>query len=150
MEESARALSKKYGVELESILLHITDLLNRFTNAALKDTCKRVGGDPARKLSPQDRLIGSSTLALEVGITPAYIAIGAAAGLHRYLLETEGVEQNMADAKKVLESHCELAEGSELETLILNMYALILEGKSLPEIRRAADNVVKANLKDVI
>ncbi len=150
MEESARALSKKYGVELESIMLHITDLLNRFTNAALKDTCKRVGGDPARKLSPQDRLIGSSTLALEVGITPAYIAIGAAAGLHRYLLETEGVERTMADAKKVLESHCELAEGSTLEKLILDMYALILEGKSLPELRRAADNVVKANLKDVI
>ena len=56
----------------------------------------------------------------------------------------------MADAKKVLESHCELKEGSELETLILNMYALILEGKSLPELRRAADNVVKGSLKDVI
>ncbi len=150
MEESARALSKKYGVELESILLHITDLLNRFTNAALKDTCKRVGGDPARKLSPQDRLIGSSTLALEVGIIPAYIAVGVAAGLHRYLLETEGVEQTMADAKKVLESHCELKENSVLETLILNMYSLILEGKSLPELRRAADNVIKTNLKDVI
>lgn len=150
MEESARALSKKYGVELESILLHITDLLNRFTNMALKDTCGRVGGDPARKLSPQDRLIGSSSLALEVGITPAYIAIGAAAGLHRYLLETEGVKQTMADAKRVLESHCGLSENSQLETLILNMYSLILEGKSLPELRRAADNVVKANLKDVI
>lgn len=150
MEESARALSKKYGVELEGILLHITDLLNRFTNMALKDTCGRVGGDPARKLSPQDRLIGSSSLALDMGITPAYIAIGAAAGLHRYLLETDGVEQTMADAKKVLESHCGLDDNSPLETLILNMYSLILEGKSLPELRRAADNVVKANLKDVI
>lgn len=150
MEESARALSRKYGVELESILLHITDLLNRFTNVALKDTCARVGGDPARKLSPQDRLIGSSSLALEVGITPAYIAIGAAAGLHRYLLETEGVERTMADAKRILESHCGLADNSQLETLILNMYSLILEGKSLSELRRAADNVVKACLKDVI
>ena len=48
-------------------MLHITDLLNRFTNAALKDTCARVGGDPARKLSPDDRMIGSSALALEQG-----------------------------------------------------------------------------------
>lgn len=36
---------KKYGVELDGLMLHITDLLGRFRNAALKDTCKRVGGD---------------------------------------------------------------------------------------------------------
>ena len=47
MLESAMALSQKYGVELEPLMLHITDLLGRFRNAALKDTCKRVGGDPA-------------------------------------------------------------------------------------------------------
>lgn len=70
MEASARALSKKYGVDLESILQHITDLLNRFTNAALKDTCKRVGGDPNRKLSPQDRLIGSSLWRWKPAFTP--------------------------------------------------------------------------------
>lgn len=83
MEESALALSRRYGVALESIIQHIGDLLYRFTNAALKDTCKRVGGDPARKLSAQDRLIGSS-LVLESGEVPAYIAISAAAGLRRF------------------------------------------------------------------
>ena len=46
MIESAMALHKKYDVALDGILMHITDLLHRFTNAALKDTCKRVGGDP--------------------------------------------------------------------------------------------------------
>ncbi len=55
MQESARTLSKQYGVSLEDILAHIDDLLMRFTNAALKDTCKRVGGDPKRKLSPADK-----------------------------------------------------------------------------------------------
>jgi mannitol-1-phosphate 5-dehydrogenase len=64
MLESALALSRRYKVDLAGIQLHITDLLGRFTNAALKDTCARVGGDPARKLSPADRLIGSATLAL--------------------------------------------------------------------------------------
>ena len=150
MEESARALSKKYGVALEEILLHITDLLNRFTNAALKDTCKRVGGDPARKLSPADRLIGSSSLALEVGVTPAYIAIGAAAGLHRYLNEVEGMTQTAACAASVLEGHCGLAKGSQLEEMILAMYGMILEGKSFGEIRRAADKTVAASLHGVI
>ncbi|MBO7762883.1 MAG: mannitol dehydrogenase [Clostridia bacterium] len=150
MEESARALSKKYGVALEEILLHITDLLNRFTNAALKDTCKRVGGDPARKLSPADRLIGSSSLALEVGVTPAYIAIGAAAGLHRYLNEVEGMTQDAACAATVLEGHCGLAKGGQLETMILAMYGMILEGKSLGEIRRSADKIVAESLGGVI
>ena len=36
MLESALALSKKYGVELDGLMLHITDLLGRFRNAALK------------------------------------------------------------------------------------------------------------------
>ena len=35
MIESALALSKKYGVDLGGIIWHITDLLHRFTNAAL-------------------------------------------------------------------------------------------------------------------
>ncbi len=61
--ETIRArVREKYGVELEGIVKHIQDLLLRFTNAALKDTCKRVGGDPKRKLSPADRMIGSATL----------------------------------------------------------------------------------------
>lgn len=83
MLESAMALSQKYGVELEPLMLHITDLLGRFRNEALKDTCKRVGGDPARKLGAADRLIGSSLLCMEMGITPAYIAVGAAGAVYR-------------------------------------------------------------------
>ena len=39
---------------------------------SLKDTCKRVGGDPTRKLGAADRLIGSSLLCLEQGVKPAY------------------------------------------------------------------------------
>ncbi len=150
MEESARALSKKYGVALEEVLLHITDLLNRFTNAALKDTCQRVGGDPVRKLSPDDRLIGSSKLAIEMGVTPAYIAIGAAAGLRRYLNEVDGCEQTKECAKNVLCEHCKLDANEKLTKMILDMYQMILDGKSLAEIRRAADTVIASELGEVI
>lgn len=149
MEESARALSKKYGVALEEIMLHIQDLLIRFTNAALKDTCKRVGGDPARKLSPADRLIGSSSLALENGITPAYIAIGAAAGLHRYLAENGG-EQSENAAKTVLCEVSQLEKDGKLYNLVLDMYRMITNGATLGELRRAADAVVAENLNNVI
>ncbi len=147
MEESARALSKKYGVPLADIMLHITDLLNRFTNAALMDTCQRVGGDPTRKLSPADRLIGSSSLALAEGITPAYIAIGAAAGLLRYLNESEDKTET---AEFVLEKVCGLKKDSELALLILSMYEKITSGMSLGEIRRFADKLTNDNLGKVI
>lgn len=150
MLESAIALSRKYGVELEKIVLHITDLLNRFTNAALKDTCARVGGDPARKLSPADRLIGSSTLALEQGVMPAYIAVGAAAGLRRYINETEGLEQGMGAARRVLAEVSGLDDDSELAKLILHMYELVLEEKSVRELLKAADEAKAASIKDII
>ena len=147
MEESARALSKKYGVPLENIMLHITDLLERFTNAALRDTCSRVGREPARKLSPKDRLIGSSSLAYEMGVTPAYIAIGAAAGLCRYMNEAE---DEALTPGAILESVSELDSNGEVAKLILDMYELIKAGKSFEEIRRIADKKVADRLKNVI
>jgi len=137
-------------VELGSIVMHITDLLNRFTNAALQDTCARVGGDPGRKLSPDDRLIGSSSLAMEQGITPAYIAVGAAAGLHRYIKEAEGMEQGLASAKQVLEEVSKLDTQGELAKLILSMYEMILSGSSVADLRRAADGVKAKSLKAII
>ena len=150
MLESALALSGKYGVALGDVVLHITDLLNRFTNAALKDTCARVGGDPARKLSPDDRMIGSSALALAQGTTPAYIAVGAAAGVHRYIKETDGMEQGMDAAKQVLQEVSKLDTESELAKLILAMYEKILAGATLYDLRCAADAVKASTLKPIV
>ena len=149
MLESALALSKRYGVDLGGIQLHITDLLGRFTNAALGDTVARVGGDPARKLSPADRLIGSSLLAFEEGITPAYIAVGAAAGVKRYLDEA-GTPQGEEAAANVLGEVSQLPADSPLRTLILHFYKMIAEGASLADLRRAADGCKQKSLKDII
>ncbi len=150
MIESAQALSLKYGVELSSILNHITDLIHRFMNSALGDTCKRVGGDPARKLSSEDRMIGSSLLALAQGIYPSFIAVGAAAGVHRSILEAEGLEQSMETAAAVLANVSKIPADSELAQIILERYALILEGKTLSEIRRFADDRKSAKLGNII
>ena len=149
MLESALALSRRYHVDLAGIQLHITDLLGRFTNAALKDTCARVGGDPARKLSPADRLIGSATLALEEGITPAYIAVGAAAGVKRYLDEA-GRPQLREEAVEVLSTVSALEPDSPLAEMILRYYEMIAEGCSLKDLRRKADECKSASLKDII
>lgn len=139
MLESAVALSGKYAVALESIVPHITDLLYRFTNRALQDTCARVGGDPGRKLSPHDRLIGAASLALEQGTIPAYMCVGAAAGLHRYIQEDENLEQGMDAAKQVLTQVSLLQEDGALFGMILNMYEGILSGASIKDLLCAAD-----------
>ena len=143
------ALSQKYGVELEPLMLHITDLLGRFRNAALKDTCKRVGGDPARKLGAADRLIGSSLLCLEMGVTPAYIAVGAAGAVYRYLNEA-GTEQSYDAAKQMLRDVSGLPGDHELTDLIMQMYILYLEGEPVSVLRRAAQAKKNANLGKVI
>lgn len=149
MEESALALSKKYSVPLCDILAYIQDLLQRFTNGALQDTCQRVGGDPARKLSPQDRLIGAATLALEMGVTPVHITIGAAAGVHRYLKEA-GTAQSQEAAEAVLSQVSGLNPGSKLCQLILGMYVMLLAGADLKALQKAAAAITARENPNVI
>ena len=149
MLESALALSKKYDVPLDSLLLHMTDLLGRFRNAALQDTCKRVGGDPARKLAAADRLIGASLLAMEQGMTPAYIAVGAAGAVYRYLNEA-GTEQSMDAAANVLREVSGLTDDHALMQMILQMYAYFLEGEPVCALRRAAQALKSQGLKNII
>jgi len=149
MLESEMALSKRYGAPMMDLQEHITDLLYRFTNAALKDTCQRVGGDPARKLSLEDRLIGSSLLAIEEGITPAYIAVGAAAGLRRYLKENGGV-QSMDAAKVALCEVSRLDAEHELAKLILHYYEMILDGCRLLKLMLEAEKQKHNSMQAVV
>ena len=149
MQESALALSRRYDVSLDALQLHITDLLGRFTNSALKDTCARVGGDPARKLSPADRLIGAATLVLEEGITPAWIALGAAAGVKRYLDEALR-PQTAEEAAQVLAEVSALPACNPLTDLILGYYRMIADGGTLKDLRCKAQAVKAASLKAII
>lgn len=149
MQESEIALSRRYGAPMMDLQEHITDLLYRFTNKALKDTCQRVGGDPARKLSPEDRLIGSSLLAIAEGITPAYIAVGAAAGLRRYLKENGGI-QSMEVAKAALADIAKLDEEHMLSKLILHYYGMILDGCSLLKLANEAEKQKHESMNAVV
>lgn len=146
MLESAAALSKTYGVELGGIVCHIEDLLYRFTNKALKDTCARVGGDPARKLSLEDRLIGSSKLVQKTGAVPAYIAIGAAAGLCRLVKETEGDKR----AKELLCETANLQESDSLVNLIMEYYERISDGADFAALRRMAEQKKAASRNRIV
>lgn len=149
MQESEMALSKRYGVPMMDLQEHITDLLYRFTNRALRDTCQRVGGDPARKLGPDDRLIGSSLLAMEEDVTPAYIAVGAAAGLRRYLKENGGV-QSMTAAEAALGDLAKLDAAHPLLKLILYYYNMLLNGCTPAKLANEAEKKKHDNMRAVV
>jgi hypothetical protein len=95
-------------------------------------------------------MIGSSLLALEQGVTPAYISVGAAAGVYRYIKEADGMEQGLDAAKQVLCEVSKLDAESELAKLILSMYEKILGGATIYDLRRAADAVKASTLKPIV
>ena len=143
MLESAEALSKKYDIALPEILRHISDLLSRFANRSLGDTCARVGADPVRKLASSDRLIGSARLCLEQGVAPAYLCVGAAGAVYQYLKEN-ALEQTEENAGAALIQLSGVIDGEELYGRILAYYKLFAAGESLGGIRRAAQQVKAA------
>lgn len=148
MLESAEALSLKYSVPLASILRHVQDLLLRFGNASLGDTCARVGADIPRKLSASDRLIGASRLCLEQGVTPACICAGAAGAVYAFLGE-QGREQTQNNAAQALTALSGALDES-LRGRILRYYGALAGGCSLSELRRAAQAEKAAAYRDVV
>lgn len=79
MMESSAALSAEHGVALEEIKAAAEDLLFRFANSYLHDTCARVGRDILRKLANNDRLIGAALLCRKHGLPYENILRAAAA-----------------------------------------------------------------------
>lgn len=82
LAETGRALIAKHGFDPVEHQAHVDDLLSRFANVALGDQVSRVGGDPVRKLGPEDRLVGAAKLICECGEFPANVCKAIAAGLH--------------------------------------------------------------------
>jgi len=89
MQASALAMSKKYGVPYEDLNNHVENLIYRFSNKQLGDTCARVGGDIKRKLSPNDRMVGALKLCMEQKVATDYLEAAIAASL---LFRREGEE----------------------------------------------------------
>jgi mannitol-1-phosphate 5-dehydrogenase len=98
LEESGTALIARYqGLDplftAAGYQAYADDLLERMTNPYLRDRIERVIRDTPRKLSWDDRLIGTMRLALDAGVTPRRFALGAAAAL-----ETLSSSKGAADA----------------------------------------------------
>jgi mannitol-1-phosphate 5-dehydrogenase len=138
MLESAQALSVEYNMPVQTLLPHIDDLLIRFKNKALGDTCQRVGNDPVRKLSAEDRLAGAANLCVKHNIVPRYIIAGIAAALYRYLLETEQ-PQTLKDAGTALQKLSDIDSGNMLSQQILDKYAHFMSGTNPKLLRNSIE-----------
>ena len=87
IEESGAALIKRHGNLGDPLFTpdgyreYAEDLLERMICPNLNDLVARVGRDHVRKLGYDDRLYGTMRIALQHGIEPKNLALGAAAGV---------------------------------------------------------------------
>ena len=125
MTESASMISARYQTPFREVFDHAEDLLLRFSNRALGDTCERVGRDPMRKLAAGDRLAGTLSLCDSTGIRPVYIAAGFAAALRN-------LSACIEEAGNIMVSHSKLT-GVQAE-MVLRFFRLFLENAALEDI----------------
>ncbi len=107
MRESVRGLNHRYPdlFPLPMLEKYIQGLLQRFGNAELHDTVKRIGQDPMRKLQENDRLFGAAISALEAKVYPEAIQLVIAAAI-RYAREVEKVpDETLAPVMELVRKH---------------------------------------------
>jgi len=146
MLESALALASKYNASLPELHWHIRDLLLRFTNKALADTCARVGADLTRKLGNKDRFIGALLCCAEAGITPAFISAGTAAALYCHLKENN-VPQSRDKARGILAEITGLAGESAEAERVLSFYMLLATAQD-GHFEEAINEIIKFALNE--
>lgn len=125
MTASAIALAKRHGDDAAPLFAHVQDLIRRFANRGLGDTVKRVGGDLRRKLSPNDRLVGTLTMCKEQNVDSLYIeaAIAAALCFKHDTLEMSPAEMlteisGLADTERILSIYERMHGGESLESVL--------------------------------
>ncbi|WP_392339555.1 mannitol-1-phosphate 5-dehydrogenase [Moritella marina] len=127
MQESGEVLIRRYGFERDTHAAYIEKILNRFANPYLRDEVDRVGRQPIRKLSPQDRLIKPLNGTLEYQIPNAHLIKGiAAAFLYKNANDPQAVELQAMFAEKglaaTLAHYSEVNVDSEVVKLVEQAY----------------------------
>lgn len=142
LTQSALAVSKENGVDIDILLSHAENLIYRFTNKALGDTVERVGKDTMRKLSNNDRLIGAILLAEKHDLPCTYLCIGVAAGM---LFNPDADERSKElyafakenGARETLKKYSGY-EGKNVD-LICTLYEMLKNGKQISALIKYAD-----------
>lgn len=147
MLESCDTLATRYSNPIRPLLDHANDLIRRFHNRELGDTCARVGGDIPRKLANSDRLTGAAKSAAEMNILPVFICVGSAAALYCYLKENNISPELAAET---LVSLTGLSESDEITLCTLEMYEYFKNGSSLEEILSVCDEIKHKKLGMIV
>lgn len=82
MRQSGEALVKQFGFDRDAHFKYIDKIIGRFRNPFLQDDVNRVGREPMRKLSADDRLIKPAMTAKGFGLPYDKILLGVGAALH--------------------------------------------------------------------
>ena len=127
MQESGEGLVAKYGFDHDAHFAYIDKIIGRFRNPHLQDDVTRVGREPLRKLSANDRLIKPTMTAVEHGFATPNLVLGIGAALHYNNPEDpQSVQLQQAIAEvgvaKAFEQFSGVAADSELAAQVLAAY----------------------------
>lgn len=142
LTQSALAISKENGTEIDGLLSHAENLLFRFANVELGDTVERVGRDTKRKLSANDRLIGAIKLCEKHDVPCNFLLIGVAAGMY-FAPDSDVSSIELSafakenGAKETLVKYCDYT-GKYVEN-IADMFNLLAQGKTLEDLLKYTD-----------
>ncbi len=139
LSEASQALHLEYGVPLEELASFSENLIERFQNKLLGDTIERVGKDTKRKLSENDRFVGTARLCEKHGIQPTCVLAGLAAGLHFAPVGDESSAEVASDARNYGVSHalsvyCGISADTSAAKAINDFYTKINEKTPINEI----------------
>ncbi len=113
MQESGMALIKRYDLDKDEHFKYIEKIIARFKNPYLNDDLNRVGREPIRKLSKNDRLIRPLIMAQLYGVDTNNLELGIAAALHydnpsdiqsiemQESIKSKGVKQTLSDISEM-------------------------------------------------
>lgn len=122
MQQSGEALVKQFGFDHEAHFKYIEKIIKRFRNPYLKDDVNRVGREPLRKLSADDRLIKPIMTAKSFGLPYDKLLLGVGAALHfdnpedpqsvqlMQKIKSEGLEATIAEVTGIAAGDPMIAE----------------------------------------
>jgi mannitol-1-phosphate 5-dehydrogenase len=123
IDESGAALIRRHAALNDPLFTpagyreYADDLLDRMIRPNLNDLVSRVIRDPVRKLGYDDRLYGTMRLALQHGIEPANLAIGAASAVLSLLKH-----RDIAGTTLPLPVPCEALTEQSLDALLKSIW----------------------------
>lgn len=131
-QETARALSQKHHFPLEEQLAFTLTSKKKLQDHTIVDFIERNARDPLRKLSRDDRLVGSARLVQEYGMEPHNLCIAIGAAIY-YENEEDEFARELARIRReegvdaVLENVCGLEAHESLGMLVKSKISLMKE-----------------------